>query len=389
MPERDVAAARLLEARDLQALLDALAERGYRVVGPRRRDAAIVIDELTRIEELPRGCATTQSAGHYRLEDTSGTAFFGFTPGADSVKRWLHPPRQTEFRFRREGADFVPVESAAANEPRLAFLGIRACELAAIEVTDRVFLGGPQPDVGYRRRRENAFLVAVNCAAPGGSCFCTSTGTGPRAERGFDLALTELTEPTHRFLIEVGSDRGVEFAVHLPGDPAPADAIAAAAAASERCALAMPQRFDRDRVARRLRETPEHPRWAAIAERCLACANCTTVCPTCFCTTTVDRTDLAGATATHERDWDSCFTLGFTHLPGGSVRTSVASRYRQWMTHKLASWLDQFGTLGCVGCGRCVTWCPAGIDLAAEAAAVDGAGDAAHGVAPGSDTHAP
>jgi formate hydrogenlyase subunit 6/NADH:ubiquinone oxidoreductase subunit I len=385
MPERDALVARLIEAPQLQALIDGLKDRGYAVFGPRRRDAAIVLDEITRIEELPRGYATTQSAGHYRLEATPGAALFGFTPGADSVKRWLHPPRQTEFRFRREGASFVPVESAPVAVPRSAFLGIRACELAAIEVTDRVFLGGPQPDRGYQGRRENAFLVAVNCAAPGGSCFCTSTGTGPRAEHGFDLALTELAEPEHRFLVEIGSERGAELAAHLPGRPAPADAIAAAAAVSARCAAAMLPRFDPARVARRLREAPEHPRWASIAARCLACANCTTVCPTCFCTTTVDRTDLAGSTATHERDWDSCFTLGFTHLPGGSVRTSVASRYRQWMTHKLSSWLDQFGTLGCVGCGRCATWCPAGIDLAAEAAAVDAEPDARAG----SETHAP
>jgi ferredoxin len=385
MPDRDAAVARLIEAPQLQTLIDGLKDRGYAVLGPRRRGDAIGIDTLDRIEDLPRRCTTTQAPGRYRLEESPGVETYEFTPGADSFKRWLHPPQQTEFRFRREGSGFVPIESAPATMPRHAFLGIRACEIAAIAVLDRVFLEGRYRDPGYSRRREGVFLVAVNCASAGGSCFCTSTGTGPRVERGFDLALTELRDPAHRFLVEIGSDRGAELAAQLPGGPAPADAIAAAAALVARCADAMPRRFDPARVARRLRETPEHPRWAAIAERCLACANCTIVCPTCFCTTAVDRTDLAGTTATRERHWDSCFTLGFSHLHGGSVRTSTASRYRQWMTHKLSAWLEQFGTLGCVGCGRCVTWCPAGIDLAAQAAAVDAEPDRGSG----RDSHAP
>ena len=384
MPERAAAAARLIEAPALQALIDGLIARGYAVVGPRRRGDEIALGEVARIEDLPRACTTTQAAGRYRLDEASGAEFFAFTPGADSFKRWLHPPAQTEVRLRREGTGFVPVESAPVAAPRHAFLGIRACEVAAIGVLDRVFLDGPYRDRGYQHRREAAFLVAVNCASPGGSCFCRSTGTGPRVVRGFDLALTELEDPTHRFLVEIGSDRGAELAAELPGSPAPAAAVAAAAEISARCAQAMPLRFDAARVARRLRETPEHPRWAGIATRCLGCANCTMVCPTCFCTTIVDRTDLAGSTATRERRWDSCFTLGFSHLPGGSVRSSTASRYRQWFTHKLSAWLEQFGTLGCVGCGRCVTWCPAGIDLAAEVAAID----AEPGIRPGGDAHA-
>ena len=94
------------------------------------------------------------------------------------------------------------------------------------------------------------------------------------------------------------------------------------------------------------------------------------VCPTCFCTTVEDHSDLAGETAERVRSWDSCFTLDFSYVHGGSVRTETQSRYRQWMTHKLASWIDQFGTSGCVGCGRCITWCPVGIDITEEAAAI-------------------
>jgi hypothetical protein len=90
------------------------------------------------------------------------------------------------------------------------------------------------------------------------------------------------------------------------------------------------------------------------------------VCPTCFCSTVEDTTDLSGEVATRTRVWDSCFTLGHSYIHGGSVRPTTATRYRQWLTHKLDTWWDQFGTSGCVGCGRCTTWCPAEIDLLAE-----------------------
>ncbi len=114
-------------------------------------------------------------------------------------------------------------------------------------------------------------------------------------------------------------------------------------------------------------ENLDHPIWDDIAARCLACTNCTLVCPTCFCSTVEDATDLLG-TATRTRRWDSCFSSDFSNLHGHPVRSSTRSKYRQWMTHKLSYWYDQFGMSGCVGCGRCITWCPVAIDITAEMA---------------------
>ena len=116
----------------------------------------------------------------------------------------------------------------------------------------------------------------------------------------------------------------------------------------------------------------DHPRWDEVAERCLSCANCTMVCPTCFCSSVDEISDLAGDHVERERTWDSCFNVGFSYMNGGNVRDNVRSRFRQWLTHKLASWIDQFDTSGCVGCGRCITWCPVGIDLTEEVAAIRG-----------------
>ena len=119
-----------------------------------------------------------------------------------------------------------------------------------------------------------------------------------------------------------------------------------------------------------LQDSLEHPRWDEVAERCLTCGNCTMVCPTCFCTTVEDVTDLTGEQAERWRAWDTCFSLDHSYVHGGSVRPTGRSRYRQWMTHKLGTWWDQFGTSGCVGCGRCIAWCPVGIDITEEAAAL-------------------
>jgi ferredoxin len=195
--------------------------------------------------------------------------------------------------------------------------------------------------------------------------------TGPKATQGFDLALTELlSEDEHEFLVEVGSDRGADVIADLPQTPAREEHVVTADRIVERTAASMGREMDTEGIKDLLYRNLEHPRWDDVAARCLACGNCTLACPTCFCSSVEDASDLAGEEAGRQRVWDSCFTLDHSHLHGGSVRVSTRSRYRQWMTHKLATWIDQFGTSGCVGCGRCITWCPVGIDITEEVAAI-------------------
>ncbi|MGO9512859.1 MAG: 4Fe-4S dicluster domain-containing protein [Steroidobacteraceae bacterium] len=354
----------------LQALIDALASRGYRVLGPVMRDGAIVYDAIERVADLPAGWTDHQDAGRYRLERRSDDAFFGFAVGPQSWKRFLQPPVETLWTMH-QGEDGVTISSPVTTSPKLAFLAVRACEIHAISIQDRVLRDGPYPDTAYAMRRQDAFIVAVNCGQAGGTCFCVSMRTGPKANAGFDLALTELLDgANHQFLVEVGSEAGAELLERLPHRPATEAECAAAEAVVARAASQMGRSLETDGIKELLQSNPDHPRWDEVAQRCLTCGNCTMVCPTCFCTTVEDHSDLAGASAERVRKWDSCFTLDFSYLHGGSVRSTGRSRYRQWMTHKLASWFDQFGTSGCVGCGRCITWCPVGIDITQEAAAI-------------------
>jgi ferredoxin len=234
-----------------------------------------------------------------------------------------------------------------------------------------VLTAGPHTDGGYAGRRDGLFLVAADCTEPGATCFCTSMGGGPGAGPGYDLALTELIDADgHRFVVQVGSEAGAEVLDELPHRLADAASIARARAAVDSAADRMGRAMPRLDLRALLAGSQDAAHWADVAERCLTCGNCTMVCPTCFCTSVEDTTDLTGDHAERWRRWDSCFGLDFSYLHGGSVRTSGASRYRQWLTHKLSTWYDQFDSSGCVGCGRCVVWCPVGIDLTAEVAAL-------------------
>lgn len=367
-PNADAA---VLDRAGLQALIDALAASGHEVVGPRVRDGAIVHERIDGVADLPEGWGDAQEAGSYRLRRRGDAALFGYAVGPQSWKPLLHPPRETLLTVRRTAAGLV-FEPTPSDPPRRAFLGVRACELRAMQIQDRVFGFTPDLDPGYQGRRRAAFTVAVDCGAPAATCFCASAGGGPRVGDGHDLALTELPGDAG-FVVRPGSPAGAALLAGLPARPAtPADLAAAREvtdAALHQLRRALPGPGLKDA----LQSRPGHPRWDDVGERCLSCGNCTMVCPTCFCTTVEDSGDLAGEQASRTRVWDSCFTLGFTEVHGaGSVRHGVAARYRQWLTHKLAHWVDQFGSSGCVGCGRCITWCPVGIDLTEEAAAIAG-----------------
>jgi sulfhydrogenase subunit beta (sulfur reductase) len=360
----------ILTRSGLDALIGALARRGYRVVGPRLRDQAIIYDEIHGVADLPAGWTDEQDGGHYRLARRDDATLFNYAVSAHSWKRYLLPPRLQLWSAKRGESGFTVEREPEAVSP-FAFIGVRACEIEAIAIQDRIFLNGPHVDPHYQARRVGAFIVAVNCGKAGGTCFCVSMGTGPCAKSGFDIGLTELIvadEPI--YVAEAGSPIGAEVLSDHSGRAAELAEVAAADAVVARTAATMGRSMATEGIHDLLMSNLDHPRWDEVADRCLTCGNCTLVCPTCFCTAVEDSSDLSGAQASRSRRWDSCFTMDFSYIHGGSVRSSAKSRYRQWMTHKLASWFDQFDTSGCVGCGRCITWCPVGIDITEEVRAI-------------------
>ena len=365
----------VFDADRLPALFDALRGRGYTVVGPTVRDGAIVVAELGSAAELPFGWGVETEAGRYRLRERSDTAAFGHSAGPQSWKSVLHPSRA-----RLWSADRVTgtMEAGETGErPRYALLGVRPCDVRAVGILDQVLTGGRHVDPVYRGRRDGAFIIAVECTEPGATCFCTSMGGGPGAESGFDLAMTELVDSAgHRFVVRAGTLAGAEVLAEVPSRAADDATIRRASTAVNEAAERMGRTMPTQGLPQLLADSRESPHWDDVASRCLTCGNCTMVCPTCFCTTTEDVTDLTGDHAERWRVWDSCFALDFSYLHGGSVRTSGQSRYRQWISHKLGTWHDQFGSSGCVGCGRCIAWCPVGIDITQEVSALASLRDA-------------
>ncbi len=366
--------ARFALARDgLDRLVTALAGRGYEVIGPTLRDGVIGYDRITSPADLPIGWTDHHQPGRYRLAPRDDEARFGYVVGPHSWKRYLHPPRETIWAG---GPGFEA--DPAPPPPKRAFFGVRPCELAAIAVQDAVLAGQRIVDDGYAARRSSVFLVAVECSEPGGTCFCTSMGTGPSTHgQVFDLAMVEVLQPEHVFVVWAGSAAGAELIEELELRHASADHVHRATEQVEDAAARMGRSLRTDGLPELLARNLDHPIWDEVAVRCLTCTNCTLVCPTCFCTTIHDELDLDGASARRVRTWDSCFSLDFSYIHGGPLRASPAARYRQWITHKLSTWWDQFGMSGCVGCGRCITWCPVGIDITAEAARLRAAEEAA------------
>lgn len=361
----------VLQANQIGNLIKALVRRNYELVGPTVRDGAIVYDCIGSPEEFPTGWTDEQEPGHYRLVPRQDQAFFGYAVGPQSWKKYLHPANVRLCSAERQGKTFRILNNETQCKRPFAFLGVRACELAAIAVQDRVLLPDKFRDPTYEQRGAGKFIIAVQCTQSAATCFCASMETGPRITTGYDLVLTELLGPKgHRFLANSGSAHGTEVLAELEVSAASEDDLREMEVAVGSAADRQTRRIDTNGIKDLLYQNFEHPRWDNVAQRCLACANCTMVCPTCFCTTVEDVSDVRGDHAERWRRWDSCFTLGFSYIHGGSIRTSAKARYRQWMTHKLASWIDQFGTSGCVGCGRCVTWCPVGIDITEEIRAI-------------------
>ncbi len=362
--------AQVLDFARLNGLIAKLKQDGFRTIGTVVQSSAVVYDEINSADDLPRGWSDRQSPGHYRLTKSDSPLLFDQVVGHQSLKTLFHKPQTTLWSADQSNGQLHFREMESTHQP-LAVIGSRPCEIAAMLAQDRVFSGGEFCDPRYLAQRTGAFIVAVNCLRPGSNCFCSSMQTGPQTRVGFDIVLTEIESEGHIiYVARSGSDRGKTVLTSLAGRDVSTIELEKEKQLIENASRQMGQHLETTGLKETLAASHDHVHWKDVESRCLSCGNCTSVCPTCFCSTVEDTADLSLHHAERVRKWTSCFTREFTYLHGGHVRQSGASRYRHWITHKLSGWHDQYGSSGCVGCGRCITWCPVGINIVEEATAI-------------------
>jgi ferredoxin len=353
----------------LDQLIHYLTNQGFQVKAPTIRDNAVVYDDIDGAYELPWGYIDKQEPANYKVTKTDKKAAFAWSLPAHSVKPMLFEEKEAVWKVNRN-QDGKLIFEPCLNQKRYAILGVRPCDLRAIEIQDKVFIDNTYQDIRYKIRRESAFIIAANCTTCHSNCFCVALGGSPHADSGFDLAMTEIDGG---FVIECGSAKGLEaitaLQLHLPTELQINMAKEKVDQVRGMQTKSLPPIAN---VEKALANAYHHPRWQDVAQRCLSCGSCTHACPTCFCHTEKDEPSLDGKTSQHTREWSSCFSLDHSYTHGQLYRDQPEHRYRQWLIHKFSSWREQFKTKGCVGCGRCITWCPVKIDVTEEIRAICG-----------------
>lgn len=348
----------------LHELVDLLKESNYKCIGPRVINGAIVYDIIDDVKHFPWGVRDQQSPGRYRLEHTDKKeAFSGWTSGSQSIKPLVFKPREVLWKASRDEAGKLRIDPVVEQAPLQAMIGVRACDLAGLAIQDKIFLQDKYVDEHYKKWRDNLFLIAVNCVTSTENCFCQSAIGGAKAKSGYDL---EMTEINNGFVVSSGTKEGEKLILTLNLHDAAKEEVQLSNQLVNDACKTQQKKLPEGNIRNKLFSNLNHPQYDDIAKRCLSCTNCTMVCPTCFCHNEFEVPTLKGDESEHVREWDSCFTRGHSFLSHAVIRNSTKERYRQWITHKLGGWFDQFGMSGCVGCGRCITWCPVGIDITVE-----------------------
>lgn len=331
----------------------------FRLIGPTVKNQQIIYDDLTHAAQLPWGYVDEQHAGRYHLEKKEQNTVFGWVNGAQGIKPSLFKSTESLWKVERDNNGKLVFKPSLPKQETLAFFGIRPCDLRALLIQDRVFLSEKYTDDHYAAYRKNNFIVVANCTRSSNNCFCVAMQGYPKADSHFDVALTEMEAG---FLFEIGSEKAAAYCKQLELPNASPEQIQHATQKIDAAAKAQTKKIDAINDPKKLMQRLDHPYWDTVAKQCVSCGNCTQVCPTCFCHDEVEKPSLDGNTNEHSREWGSCFTQGHSYIHGKTIRPDIKSRYKQWLTHKFSTWHDQFGTSGCVGCGRCISWCPTGID---------------------------
>ena len=347
----------LIEGDAAKQIIDGIPSN-YKIIGPVRDRWVVKYANIESSGELAVGLSTIEDRGHYELKETGDPRLANAKP-MNSPKPFTHLAREVLLRVSRDEQNNNIFETQPAELTRQAFFGIRPCDVKGMQVMDLVF-SRQFRDQSYDNRRRENIIIALNCFEPGANCFCSTFDTGPTLNDGFDLCLSSIDSG---YLVEVGTDIGAKIIARADIKPADQDALDQLDRQSTKARSSMPKAFNLEKAVKILDENYNHPYWEQPSERCLSCSNCINICPTCYCYQITDKSNITLTESIRTRTWDACQNQEFAAVNSGNFRPNRVDRLRQWVYHKLNWTIEQYGQAGCVGCGRCVTWCPTRIDI--------------------------
>lgn len=325
----------VLDKKDLNSFVKKIAKK-YEVVGPVRKGKKYTFEKISSVEEMSLDYDTT------------------ILP----PKKLLLPPKEKLFSFSIE--DGVVKIKEEKEERKTVLFAVHPCDVNAILLLDKVmekdFL-----DPYYFGKRRGMVLIAMNCTQPRENCFCTSFDTGPELKVGYDLLLSDLGK---KYLVEVGTEDGEKLVKGAKLRNAKKEDMKEKKKRINIVKRKIRKAIEIENLEKYLKKNFDHEKWGELKEKCLFCGSCTLVCPTCFCYNVTDFNSHTLRTGERIRNWDSCLTLEFAEVAlGGNFRKERDARIKQRIYHKLDYFKEQFDSLGCVGCGRCIDACVMEIDI--------------------------
>ena len=287
--------------------------------------------------------------------DKADDMYPSYSNTKNSVKEFLLPQLEELFRFAKKGNSNEIIDVKEKKRRSLLF-GVRPCDGKAVAMLDKVFLENI-PDSYYKSRLENTFVIGMACDTPLQTCFCTSVGGGPFSTEGLDALFVELEE---KYLIIPVTKQCEKLFVHF--DNASKEDIKEAEKLKKNAEKRLKPVFEIEGIKEKLDEMFESSIWDEIYQKCIKCGICTYLCPACHCFDVQDET--IGEKGCRVRNWDSCMFPKFTlHASGHNPRPTQKERWRQRIMHKFNYLKENTGLYGCVGCGRCVEYCPVNLDI--------------------------
>ncbi|MBT4835845.1 MAG: 4Fe-4S dicluster domain-containing protein [Methylococcales bacterium] len=341
----------------LNDLFQSLLDHGYRIMAPVVRDDSILYQQINSADALPHGIIDDRHNGSYQIAQAKTPRCFAWSNPQQSLKSFVFSPVEILWKSFYKDNELVFQAIKAEAQPTVIF-GVKGCDIAGLQLLDQHFYHKKTPDTHYQQRRDNLILFGINCFRSGSQCFCTNTGDGPNISSPSDCIMSELDEG---YIIHHVNSPLTEIIDTLQLKLATTAQQQQATYESSQAALSQQQKLP-EITANSVFEQWSHPVWNDIADTCLGCGNCTTVCPSCFCHQESSDVSIDLTESSQTRSWDSCFTTQHSYLHGFYIRPERSQRYRQWLSHKFSGWQSQFGRIGCTGCGRCATYCPVGID---------------------------